>query len=88
MKEIKGGKKTRKTSARKIFSIIGIAAAITAVLTVTAQAATGVFNPAFGEFFAGQPANGVFPGADLSRILSTVSGIGIYRNREKNYDPC
>ena len=66
MKEIKSGKKTKKNSIKKIFSIAAIAAAITAAATITVQAATGVFNPAFGEIFAGQPANGVFPGSDVS----------------------
>ena len=66
MKEIKSGKKSKKVSAGKIFSIVAIAAAIAAAATVTASATTGVFNPAFGELFAGQPANGVFPGTDIS----------------------
>ena len=66
MKEIKSGKKTKKNSIKKIFSIAAIAAAITAAATITVQAATGVFNSVFGEIFAGQPANGVFPGSDVS----------------------
>ena len=65
MKEIKSGKKTKKNSIKKIFSIAAIAAAITAAATITVQAATGVFNSVFGEIFAGQPANGVFPGSDV-----------------------
>lgn len=72
MKEIKGGKKTKKISAKKIFSIVAIAAAITAAATITVQAAAGVFNPAFGEIFAGQPANGVFPGSDISVKSDTL----------------
>lgn len=72
MKQIKNEKKTKKISAKKIFSIVAIAAAITAAATVTVQATTGVFNPAFGEFFAGQPANGVFPGSDLSVKSNTL----------------
>ncbi len=72
MKEIKSGKKAKKFSAKKIFSIVAVAAAITAAATVTVQAATGVFNPAFGEIFSGQPANGVFPGSDISVKSDTL----------------
>ena len=66
MKEIKSSKKSKKASVGKVFSIIAIAAAIAAAATVTASATTGVFNPAFGELFAGEPANGVFPGTDIT----------------------
>ena len=72
MKEIKGGKKTKKASIRKIFSIAAIAAAITAAATLTVQAATGAFTPAFAELYAGEPANGVFPGADISVKSDTL----------------
>lgn len=66
MKEIRNEKKTRKSSFKKVFSIFAIAAALTAAATVSTMAATGAFNPAFGELFAGQPANGIFPGSDIS----------------------
>lgn len=59
-------KNSKKVSVKKIVSVVAVAVAIGAAATVTAQAATGVFNPAFGEIFAGQPANGVFPGSDVS----------------------
>ncbi len=70
MKEIKGGKK--KASVKKLFSIVFIAAAITAAATVTAMAATGGFNTVFGALFAGEPANGVFPGTDISVKSDTL----------------
>lgn len=70
MKEIrdenKPEKKTNKKSLKKIFSIVAIAAAVAAAASLTTMAATGFLNPAFGELFAGQPANGIFPGADIS----------------------
>ena len=72
MKEIGSGKKQRKATIKKLFSIIAVAAAIAAAATITVQAATGAFNPAFAELFAGEPANGVFPGADLSIKSDTL----------------
>lgn len=52
-------------SIRKIvFSMIAAAAAIAVIGTVTVGAAGG-FNAAFGEFFAGSPANGVYSGSNL-----------------------
>ena len=96
MKEIKGGKKTKKATIKKIFSIAAIAAAITAAATLTVQAATGAFNPAFAELYAGEPASGVFPGADISVKSDTLdinflgvtgdeaSMISIYEIRRKD----
>ncbi len=66
MMKIRNEKKTKKTSVKKIFAIAAIAAAITAAAAISVQAATGVFNPAFAELFSGQPAEGVFPGADIT----------------------
>ncbi len=70
MKEIKEGKREKRASVKKFFSIMAIAAAIAAA-TITAHA-TGVFNPAFSELFAGEPANGIFPGANISVISDTL----------------
>ena len=96
MKEIKGGKKTKKATIKKIFSIAAIAAAITAAATLTVQAATGAFNSAFAELYAGEPASGVFPGADISVKSDTLdinflgvtgdeaSMISIYEIRRKD----
>ena len=69
MKEIKyEGKqsKKKKVSKKKIFSVIAIAAAIAVVSTVSVGAATGGFNPVFSQLMAGEPANGVFPGKDIT----------------------
>lgn len=64
MKEIKKGKK--KFSKKKLFSVIAIAAAIGLVSGLTVSATTGGFNPLFGELFAGQVADGVFPGSNIT----------------------
>ena len=72
MKQIGSRKKQRTASIKKLFSIVAIAAAIAAAATLTVQAATGAFHPAFAELFAGEPANGVFPGADLSIKSDTL----------------
>lgn len=72
MKKIGSGKKQRKATIKKLFSIVAVAAAISVAATITVQAATGAFNPAFAELYAGQPANGVFPGADISVKSDTL----------------
>ncbi len=64
-KAIKSNKNpNRRIKKRKIFSFIAAAAAIAVIGTVTAAAAGG-FNGSLGEFFAGEPAQGVFPGKDV-----------------------
>ncbi len=65
MKEITGKRKGKILPFKKIFTIIA-AAAVIAAASLTAMAATGGLHPAFAELFAGEPANGIFPGAELS----------------------
>ena len=72
MKEVKGERKTKKATIRRLFSIVAIAAAIAAAATISVQAATGGFHPIFGELFAGEPANGVFPGSDITVKSDTL----------------
>jgi len=87
MKEIKSKKNKKKMSIKKIFSIVAIAAAIAATATVTAQAATGGYNSIFCELFAGEPANGVFPGEDISvkSDLLDIEFVGITGDETEMY---
>ncbi len=73
MKEIRGEKKTKRAPIRRIFSIIAVAAVITAAATVTVQAATGGFKSIFGSLFAGESVNGIYPGADLTIESETLN---------------
>lgn len=58
-------KSTVKFRKKTVLSIIAAAAAIAVIGTVSVGAAGG-FNNAFGEYFAGESANGVFSGKDVS----------------------
>ena len=71
--KINNDKKVKKFNAKKFFTVLGIAAAITAAATVTVQAATGAYNPIFAEWFSGESVDGVFPGKDLTVKSDTVN---------------
>ncbi len=66
METIRNERGTKKMSKKKVLSVVGIAAAIAVVSTVTVSAAIGGFNPVFAEIIAGQPVDGIFPGKDVS----------------------
>lgn len=65
---IKSGKgKKRKSSFRKKLAVTLIAAAVgTAVLGTIGVGAMGGFNEAFGERFAGEKINGIYPGGNVN----------------------
>ena len=65
---IKAGKgKKRKSSFRKKLTVTLIAAAVgTAVLGTIGVGAMGGFNEAFGERFAGERINGIYPGGNVN----------------------
>ncbi len=58
----------RKTSAYSKRGIIGVAAAIAAVAAIgtVSVGAVGGFNQVFGNWFAGEPKYGLFPGDNIS----------------------
>lgn len=65
LKEIKNGKKPVRVIRKKtVFSIIAAAAAVAVLGTITVGAAGG-FSQNLSEFFAGEPADGVFSGKDV-----------------------
>lgn len=66
MKTIKTGKKpVRKIKRKTVISLIAAAAAVAVLGTVTVGASGG-FNTTFGEYFAGEPADGVYSGKDVT----------------------
>lgn len=72
MKEIKNNKKpVRRIKKKTIISLIAAAAAV-AVLGTVSVGASGGFSDTFGEYFAGEPADGVFSGGDVKTESSKV----------------
>lgn len=66
MNKVNESKKTNKKSKKKVFVVLAAAVAATlAVGTVTAGA-TGSFNNAFGQIFAGEAADGMYAGGNVS----------------------
>lgn len=66
MKTIKTEKKpVRKIKRKTVISLIAAAVAVAVVGTVTVGASGG-FNTTFGEYFAGEPADGVYSGKDVT----------------------
>lgn len=62
----------RRFTKKTVFSLIAAAAAVAVLGTVSVGAAGG-FNSTFGEYFAGQPAGGVFSGKDVSAESGKVN---------------
>lgn len=66
MMKVKNEKKpVRKIKRKTIISLVAAAAAVAVLGTVTVGAAGG-FNSTFGEYFAGELANGVYSGKDVT----------------------
>lgn len=64
MDKVKSGKSTKR-HGRKVFVVLAAAAAVLAAGAVTAGA-TGSFNGTFGQMFAGEPADGMYSGGNVS----------------------
>ncbi len=60
---VKSSKK--RVKKRTVFTLIAAAVAIIALGTV-AVGASGTFDSVFGEYFAGEPTNGLYPGGNVS----------------------
>ena len=73
MNKVNESKKTNKKSKKKVFVVLAAAVAATlAVGTVTAGA-TGSFNNAFGQIFAGEADNGMFSGGNVNISSETLN---------------
>ena len=71
MNNIHGKSSAKKNGKKKItFTLIAVAAAV-AVLGTTA-AATGTFNPVFGQLFAGEAPNGAYTGGNVKINSDTL----------------
>ncbi|MBQ8134407.1 MAG: hypothetical protein IJ192_08395 [Clostridia bacterium] len=72
MMKVRNEKKpVRKIRRKNIISLVAAAAAVAVLGTVTVGAAGG-FNSTFGEYFAGEPADGVYSGKDVTIISDKV----------------
>ena len=68
MMKVRNEKKpVRKIRRKNIISLVAAAAAVAVLGTVTVGAAGG-FNSTFGEYFAGEPADGVYSGKYVTLI--------------------